>query len=45
MDRAILRISPENFVTVAILSGAAYLGIVGMTMLVAYIKNKTGMAA
>lgn len=35
MERAILRLSPENFVTVALLSGAAYLGVIGMQMLVA----------
>jgi hypothetical protein len=36
MERAILRLSPENFITVALLSGAAYLGVIGMQRAIAY---------
>lgn len=35
MENSILRISPENFITVALFSGAAYLGVVGIKMLLA----------
>lgn len=42
MERAILRLSPENFVTVALLSGAAYLGVIGMQKLVGFINAKKG---
>jgi hypothetical protein len=34
MDNAILRLSPENFVSIAILSGFAFLGVVGAKLLV-----------
>ena len=41
MERTIIGLSPENFVTVAILSAAAYLGVIGMKQGVAYAMKKT----
>ena len=35
MEKFILRISPENFITAGLFSGAAYLGVVGVKMLLA----------
>ena len=40
MERSVMRVSPENFITVSLLSAAGYLGIVGMQKLLAYIKAK-----
>lgn len=40
--KAILRISPENFVTVALFSAAAYLGIVGVKLLLARVNAARG---
>lgn len=44
MDRAFIRISPENMITVALMSGMAYLGVVGASMVVKAVKSK-GSAA
>lgn len=41
MERAHIGLSPENFVSVAILSAAAYLGVIGMKQLVAYGVSKS----
>ena len=43
MERSLIRISPENFVSVALLSGAAYLGVIGMTALVRFARSRAGM--
>ena len=40
MDRAFIRVSPENLITVALLSGVAYLGVYGATMLAAAVKSR-----
>ena len=45
MERAIIRLSPENFVTVAILSAAAYLGVIGAKKAVAYGMARSGKSA
>ena len=44
MDRAFIRMSPENLITVALLSGVAYLGVYGMTMLVSTVKGRATSA-
>jgi len=44
-DRAILRISPENFISVAILTAAGYLGIVGIKMLIDKVSSARAKAA
>ena len=38
MERAILRLTPENFITVGILSAVAYMGVMGAQMIVAKAK-------
>ncbi len=43
MERAIIRLTPENFISVAILSAAAYLGVVGATQAVKWVKSRTGV--
>jgi len=42
MEIPLIRLSPENFFTIAILSGGAYLGVIGAQKLVALVKSKTG---
>jgi hypothetical protein len=43
MEHAIIRLSIMNLVTIGVLSGAAYLGVTGAALLVAYGKSKSGM--
>ena len=45
MERAIIRLSPENFITVALLSAAAYIGVVGAKKAVAYGMARAGKSA
>lgn len=40
MERSFLRLSPENFVTVALLSVAAYLGVIGAQKGLALVQAK-----
>jgi hypothetical protein len=40
MEKAILRISPENFITVGLFSAVAYLGVVGAKMLLSKVGVK-----
>lgn len=42
MEIPLIRISPENCLTIALLSGFAYIGVVGATKLLAFVKTKTG---
>ena len=44
MERSFISINPVNLGTIAICSGFAYLGVVGMTMLVKAVKAKMGAA-
>ena len=42
MEIPLIRLSPENFVTIAILSAGAYLGVVGAKLAVAKLQKKGG---
>jgi hypothetical protein len=43
MEKALIRISPENLVTIFILSAVAYLGVIGAQKGVAFLRARTGM--
>ena len=40
MEIPLIRLSPENLITVAILSGGAYLGVIGAQKVVGLIKSR-----
>ena len=42
MEIPLVRLSPENVLTIALLSGFAYLGVIGAQKVVALVKAKTG---
>ena len=42
MEIPLIRLTPENFLTIAILSGGAYLGVIGAQKLAAVVKAKVG---
>lgn len=42
MEIPLIRLTPENFLTIAILSGGAYLGVLGAQKLASMVRAKAG---
>ena len=42
MEIPLIRLTPENVLTIGLLSGVAYLGVIGAVKVVSLVKAKTG---
>lgn len=42
MEIPLIRLTPENALTIGILSGFAYLGVIGAQKVIALVKSKAG---